>query len=147
MPDVQLEERNRFGATSPKSEHTVLTAVTVLAGDLVKIDATTGNLELVAANGTAALGWAINGAVAGATCQVLEARHGVQVLMAISGASWAATMKYHNYALAGSTGAFTCNLGEAGHDLFKVVEYDSTKTKVWVEILAAASEAEEVEPV
>ena len=119
----------------------------VAIGDLVKVDLGTGYVEKCAADGTQALGWALSAASASADeIEVLVGLPTQAVWMNVTG-TWAATMLLHNYALAGSTGAFTVDLNDTDHDLFKPWAYDSTSGCVLVTILASASEAVDVEPI
>lgn len=106
-------------------------------GDLMAIQ-TDDKVDPVAENGVAAVGWALHGGVDGDTVKVVLPLPGVFKWMPLAGTAYSAPMLGRFYAIAGTTGAQTLDLGDTGNDLLVPVQYDADNARMLVGVLSSA---------
>jgi hypothetical protein len=135
-----LAYRLKTGGNLPPIVVRTTGGTALIGGDVVKQNGTTDVYDIVAANGTAGYGWVLNSAAAGEEVQILEGRPGVQVKMNYTGTPGASLIGSY-VALAGTTGAQSVKVDEAGNDLFRLISYDTATATCWVEMIPAASQA------
>lgn len=131
---------NKTGSVLPIKIVTV-GATALKSGDVAKMNGTTDVYDIVAANGTAFAGWMLSSGGAGEQAVMLEARPGIQVRMTYTGTPSAALIGSY-VALAGTTGAQSVKVDEAGNDLFRLISYDTTTTTCVVEGIPASSQVQ-----
>jgi len=104
--------------------------------DVVTLSA--GTVICSTANDLTAYGIALSVGASAAACVVLPFKSGVTIVLPTYGTE-AVTNRGVRYSLRGTTGAQTVNLGDTDHDLFTVIEIDTTNELAEVTVPSASS--------